>query len=114
MAAHGVIVMCGLIATYNGEPYAYKNIGQVLRNKLRMEGFIIRCVVLLTFGKALTANSDHPEYNKEFYETFIPMVRNGDLKIKEDVTNGIESAEKAFIGLLIGKNEGKAVVKLAD
>jgi hypothetical protein len=32
---------------------------------------------------------------------------------REDVTQGLENAPDAFIGLLEGKNFGKAVVKLA-
>jgi NADPH-dependent curcumin reductase CurA len=33
---------------------------------------------------------------------------------KEDVTEGLENAPDAFIGLLQGKNFGKLVVKVAD
>ena len=36
------------------------------------------------------------------------------VKAPEDVTLGLENAAAAFIGLLEGRNFGKAVVKVAD
>ena len=39
-------------------------------------------------------------------------VRDGSLKYKEDVAEGIENAPSAFIGLLNGANFGKLVVKV--
>jgi NADPH-dependent curcumin reductase CurA len=39
--------------------------------------------------------------------------REGKLKHRETVVNGIENAVSAFIGLFEGQNVGKMVVKLA-
>ena len=41
-------------------------------------------------------------------------VRAGQVKLREDVVDGLESAPAAFIGLLEGRNFGKLVVRVAD
>ena len=40
------------------------------------------------------------------------LVHEGKLKYRESVAQGLESAPKAFIGLLNGENFGKQLVKL--
>ena len=42
------------------------------------------------------------------------LVAEGVIKYKEDVTVGLENAIDAFIGMLEGRNFGKAVIKVAD
>jgi NADPH-dependent curcumin reductase len=42
------------------------------------------------------------------------FVAQGEVSYKEDVTEGLENAIGAFIGMMEGKNFGKAVVKVAD
>jgi len=37
-----------------------------------------------------------------------------ELKIKEDVTKGLENAAEALVGIFQGKNFGKAVIQIAD
>ena len=71
----------------------------LLRQRIRMQGFII---------------SDH--YATEFADFQRDMtgwVKDGQVKIIEDVVDGLEKAPEAFIGLLEGKNFGKLVVKIA-
>ena len=40
-------------------------------------------------------------------------IRDGSLKYKEDVVDGIENSPSAFIGMLNGANFGKLVVKIS-
>jgi len=40
-------------------------------------------------------------------------VREGKLKYKEDIVEGLENAPQAFIGLLRGANFGKLLVKVS-
>jgi NADPH-dependent curcumin reductase CurA len=40
------------------------------------------------------------------------MVAGGQLKYRETISQGLESAPQAFIGLLKGENFGKQLVKL--
>jgi NADPH-dependent curcumin reductase CurA len=42
-----------------------------------------------------------------------PWVRDGKVKFREDVVDGLENAPEAFIGLLEGRNFGKLVVRVA-
>ena len=41
-------------------------------------------------------------------------LKEGKLKYREDIAQGIESAPRAFIGMLQGKNLGKQLVKVAE
>jgi NADPH-dependent curcumin reductase CurA len=40
-------------------------------------------------------------------------VAEGQIKVREDVVEGLEQAPAAFIGMLQGKNFGKALVRVA-
>ncbi|MBA3902767.1 MAG: NADP-dependent oxidoreductase [Rhodocyclaceae bacterium] len=97
MNAFSRIAVCGLIAQYNTEPYPMKNIGSVLVNRIRMQGFIV---------------SEHlprwPTALKELGQG----VAEGRIKYRETVAQGLENAPKAFIGMLKGENFGKQLVKL--
>jgi len=44
----------------------------------------------------------------------VPWVRDGKVKFREDVVEGLEQAPEAFIGLLEGRNFGKLVVRVAQ
>ena len=55
-------------------------------------------------------------YAKRFPEGLEHLARwlkEGKLKYREDIAQGIESAPQAFIGMLRGKNEGKQLVQLS-
>jgi hypothetical protein len=41
-------------------------------------------------------------------------IREGKLKHRETIVDGIENAPRAFIGMLQGENIGKQLVKIAD
>ena len=92
------LAICGLIASYNGDPTPLPDMRVMLVNRARMEGFIV---------------SDHLALWPQALEELGSMVASGKLKYRETVAHGIESAPDAFFGLLTGKNFGKQVVKLA-
>ncbi|MFL6654767.1 MAG: NADP-dependent oxidoreductase [Sulfurifustis sp.] len=92
------IPLCGLISQYNLiEPYGVKAIGSLLANRAKMQGFII---------------SEHMERWPAALAELRQWVREGRLKYRETVAQGLENAPSAFLGLLAGKNFGKQVVKL--
>lgn len=97
MNAFSRIALCGLISQYNSEPHAMKNIGSVLVNRIKMQGFIV---------------SEHMERWPVALQELGQGVATGKIKYRETVAQGLENAPQAFIGLLKGANLGKQLVKL--
>ena len=99
LRTHGRVVACGSISRYNdAEPApGPRNMFMVVTKRLRIEGFII---------------SDHYERFGEFVAEASEWVRDGRLRYRETVVDGIENAPKAFLGLLRGENIGKMLVKV--
>ena len=44
----------------------------------------------------------------------LQFLKEGRMTYVEDVTDGLENAPRAFIGMMRGQNVGKATVKVAD
>ena len=99
MKTFGRIILCGMISQYN----AYtpvpgpSNLFLAITNRLRLQGFIVR---------------DHYDLLKEFHNAITKWVGEGRIKWKETVSEGIENAPKAFLGLFKGENFGKMLVKI--
>ncbi len=99
------IPVCGLIAQYNdGDVFPGPDrfpvvMRQVLSKRLNIRGFIQR---------------DFPEQRPAFYKEMAQWIREGRVKYREDIVDGLENAPEAFIGMLKGKNFGKLVVRVAD
>jgi len=53
------------------------------------------------------------EHFPAFLRTVGAAVAEGRIRYREDVTDGLENAPAAFIGMLEGRNFGKALVRLA-
>lgn len=95
---YGRIIACGSVSQYNlprDQQYRLQNWAQVTAKQLTYQGFII------SIGKNLD----------EFYRTIPSLIASGDLKTREHVTKGIDNGE-AFVDMLSGKAEGKAVISL--
>jgi NADPH-dependent curcumin reductase CurA len=98
MNPFGRIPLCGLISGYNAtEPYALKNYRVLLTMRCKLQGFIV---------------TDHMPLWPEALKGLVQGVAEGKLKYRETVTEGLENAPTAFIGLLKGKNFGKQLVKV--
>jgi NADPH-dependent curcumin reductase len=96
------VPVCGLIAQYNDTgPTAPKWAGAMMRNvltkRLNIRGFIV---------------SDFAARHGDFLRDMSQWVRDGKVKHREFVTEGLESAPAAFIGLLKGANFGKQLVRV--
>jgi NADPH-dependent curcumin reductase CurA len=92
------IPLCGLISQYNAaEPYAMKNAGALLVNRVKLQGFIV---------------SDHLPRWPAALADLAQWLSEGKIKYRETVAEGLRSAPAAFIGMLAGKNFGKQIVKL--
>jgi NADPH-dependent curcumin reductase CurA len=98
MRNHGRIVACGSMSRYDDvEPSAPRNLFMVVTKRLTMQGFLI---------------SEHFERFPEFLSKAREWVREGRLRYRETVIEGIENAPRAFLGLLRGENIGKMLVKV--
>jgi NADPH:quinone reductase len=95
------IVVCGQISMYNlesPEPAA-PILPVLLVRRASAKGFII---------------SDHMDRFPEAFSQLREWVEKRRLKHEETITEGLENAPRAFLGLFEGKNMGKQVVKVSD
>jgi hypothetical protein len=94
------IAVCGLVSQYNlAQPeVAPRNERFVLVNRVRVQGFIV---------------SDFYQRRDEGLRQLAEWLREGKLRYREDIVDGLENAPPAFIGMLQGRNLGKQLVRLA-
>jgi NADPH-dependent curcumin reductase len=52
-------------------------------------------------------------HQPEFLQRAAPWVRDGSLRCREDIVDGLENAPEAFIGMLEGRNFGKLLVRVS-
>ena len=98
------IPVCGLIAQYNatelppGPNQAPLLFRTALTKRLTIRGFIVW---------------DFAALQDDFLRDVSQWIKDGRVKYREDIVEGIDKAPRAFIGLLRGENFGKMLVKLA-
>jgi len=101
----GRIVGCGMISQYNlpaEKRSGPKNIFKVVAKRLTMRGFIVSDP---GFGD---------KYGKDHQEKLQKWLADGSVKAKLSITEGIDNAAEGLVGMLEGKNFGKAVLKIRD
>jgi NADPH-dependent curcumin reductase CurA len=57
--------------------------------------------------------SDHADRAGAFMHECAPLVREGKLRYREDIVEGLEAAPRALIGLFEGRNFGKLMVRVS-
>ena len=93
------IAICGQVSQYNLErPEPTFHPGTLIVYRARMQGFLV---------------SDYAPRFGEAIPKLARWVMNGDIRYRETVTEGLENAPRAFIGMLNGENRGKALVKVS-
>jgi NADPH-dependent curcumin reductase CurA len=93
------IAICGQVSQYNVEgpqPTFYPQLLIVYR--ARMQGFLV---------------SDYAHRFGEAVPRLARWVASGEVRYRETVTDGLENAPRAFIGMLNGENRGKALVRVS-
>lgn len=97
-------IMCGMISYYNvkdpKDMYLPKTLMNIVSKRILMQGFIVGDP---GFG---------PAYAKEHQENVSKWLADGSFITKESVTEGIDNAAEGLVGMLQGKNFGKAMLKL--
>jgi NADPH-dependent curcumin reductase CurA len=97
------VPVCGLIAYYDrgypkGEDLLPETMRQILSKRITVRGFI---------------NFDFAsEYFPDFVREVSEWVKEGRIRYREHIVDGLEKAPEAFIGMLNGENLGKALVRL--
>jgi NADPH-dependent curcumin reductase CurA len=95
----GRMAMCGAISEYQDttpRPGPDKMF-TIIQRRLEIKGFII---------------SDHMQSMGEFVREVGGWIKEGKIRYRETVVEGLDNAPKAFMGLLKGENFGKLVVKI--
>jgi NADPH-dependent curcumin reductase CurA len=100
MNERGRIVCCGAISQYQSTaPTGPRNLpGALVVKRLRMEGFIVM---------------DFAHNDATAIRAMQGMMERGQLKVTEDIVEGLENAPSALIGLLNGDNKGKRMVRVS-
>jgi hypothetical protein len=96
--------VCGLIAYYNatsapeGPDRLPALMRSVLTKRLTVRGFIV---------------TDFAARTDDFLRDMSTWLREGRIKYREDIVDGLQNAPRALIGLLRGENFGKQLVRVA-
>jgi NADPH-dependent curcumin reductase CurA len=104
MNPFGRIPVCGLIANYNATtlPPGPNRVPLLMRTilvkRLSVRGFIV---------------TDFRDERSQFEREMAQWLRDGKVKYREDVVDGLENAVRAFKGLFHGQNFGKLLVRVA-
>jgi NADPH-dependent curcumin reductase CurA len=92
------IPLCGLISEYNEQPRGFFQLMTLLVKRVKLQGFIV---------------SDHMERWPAALAELERLERDGKLRHRETIVDGLENAPRAFLGLLRGENLGKMLVRVS-
>jgi len=101
MNALGRIAVCGMISAYNNfgavsEPVT--TLSNMIYNRVMMRGFVFY---------------EFESKRAQFLEDMKGWIKQGRMKYRTTIVQGIDAAPTALIGLFTGANTGKMVVQLA-
>ncbi|KAF4572409.1 hypothetical protein EYR36_006913 [Pleurotus pulmonarius] len=90
----------GMMSGYNEQHLPIRNLFKLIGMQVTMQGFLVWSLV--------------DQYRDEFYREFVPLLANGDIKYREDITQGLETVGEVLLDVQRGKNFGKGIIHLAD
>lgn len=95
------VAVCGQIAHYNeeGVPTGPRKLPQLIPTRATVSGLLV---------------NDYASRFEQATQRLGKWVAAGDLTYRETITEGLENAPDAFLGLFEGENIGKQLVKVAD
>jgi len=95
------VAICGQIALYNAEevPVGPRKLPALIESRATVEGFLVQ---------------DFMPRFEEATRQLAEWVASGDVTYRETVTEGLENAPDAFLGLFEGENVGKQLVKVGE
>lgn len=90
-----------MISAYNsGFSSPVNKLFLLITKSISMNGFIISRLL--------------PKWSGEFFETVAPLVASGEIKHREDVSNGLETVGDVILAVQKGTNKAKAIIHVAD
>ncbi|WP_266075566.1 NADP-dependent oxidoreductase [Haladaptatus caseinilyticus] len=95
------VAVCGQIALYNEEsvPTGPRKLGTLIKSRARVQGLLV---------------ADFAPRFEQATRQLGEWVSSGELTYRETVTEGLENAPDAFLGLFEGENIGKQLVKVGE
>lgn len=101
MNPHARLSICGHISMYNAEKIETgpRLLALLIERMAKMQGFIV---------------SQYAARFPEGQKAIAGWLKEGKIRYRETVSEGIENAPQAFIGMLHGENIGKQLVRLSD
>ena len=93
------IALCGSISEYDDNWVGQKNYNMILMRRIMVQGFI--CI-------------DHMDELTEAKTELMQLVKEGKVKFKEDVREGLENYVDVVNLLFTGDNNGKLILKIND
>jgi NADPH-dependent curcumin reductase CurA len=100
MKNHGRIACCGAVSQYDGAapPHGPRGVpGLIVTKRLTLRGFVVM---------------DFADQNDKALADLQAWVASGQIKVQEDIIEGLENLPSALIGLLAGENRGKRMVRV--
>lgn len=97
---HARVVVCGQIDQYNATrpPRGPRLLWHLIVKRARAEGFLV---------------FDYAHRYREAQEQLAGWIKAGRIEYRETITDGLENAPRAFIGLFQGENLGKQLVRVS-
>lgn len=98
---HARVALCGQIAHYNDTKIEMgpRFLPYILKHSILIKGFIV---------------SDYADRQEEGMNDLAQWLKEGKIKYKENIVEGLENAPDAFLGLFRGDNLGKQLVKVSN
>ncbi|NEU56220.1 NADP-dependent oxidoreductase [Halorussus sp. MSC15.2] len=95
------VAVCGQISLYNAEemPTGPRKLGKLIETRARVEGLLV---------------GDFAPRFEEATRQLAEWVAEDEIRYRETVTEGLENAPDAFLGLFEGENIGKQLVKVGE
>ncbi|MEM7570875.1 MAG: NADP-dependent oxidoreductase, partial [Pseudomonadota bacterium] len=100
LALNAQVVLCGLISQYNQTDMPPgPNPAFIIKARATVRGLVVY---------------DHQDHAQQAAADIAQRIAAGHFAVKEDITEGIENAPKAFVRLMKGETFGKTLVKIAE
>ena len=100
------IPVCGLVSGYNAT--------EAPPGPDRLPAFLARILTLSLTVRGFIQDEFVPTRHDDFLRDMTGWVRDGSVRYREDIVDGLERAPEAFRGLLAGRNFGKLLVQVGE